>query len=323
MIKKLLFSLIAGGLALGIYLVVVTLLITFNERPLASRMHSWRSFYTYDPITGWALEPNKSGWIPLHGKLKYVQTNALGMRDDPVAPTPSPDRKRILFLGDSFLYDLGAGQDTRYDSRVEFWLNRRGLNTEILNTGVAGFGTDQEYLSYLHRWRSLKSELVILHLYIGNDIVENAGSILKRHYSRTAPKPYFSLNATTGKLQRENFPYNGSIAHVWGDYQNHPIEIFGFRPFRLFGLRALRLHENLLNEFGQYLREVWIFKVGPLLGYDRATLVKEAENEDAAKTLRPLSRFIGPLVTAEPEPCPLYTSPSPRDRQKARMPSSA
>ena len=41
----------------------------------------------------------------------------------------------------------------------------------------------------------------------------------------------------------------------------------------------------------------------------------------AAIALAPAAALAGPYVNVET--CPLYTSPSPRDRQKSRMPSSA
>ena len=44
------------------------------------------------------------------------------------------------------------------------------------------------------------------------------------------------------------------------------------------------------------------------------------EMDDWIKELQPLKSFILPMGSA---PCLLYTSPSPRDRQKSRMPSSA
>ena len=45
--------------------------------------------------------------------------------------------------------------------------------------------------------------------------------------------------------------------------------------------------------------------------------------DDRAGFRTVLSRFTPAPSEDDPEPCLLYTSPSPRDRQKSRMPSSA
>ena len=48
-----------------------------------------------------------------------------------------------------------------------------------------------------------------------------------------------------------------------------------------------------------------------------------AEVCDTPSTLGDLGKFEGEVITIMGSICLLYTSPSPRDRQKSRMPSSA
>ena len=50
-----------------------------------------------------------------------------------------------------------------------------------------------------------------------------------------------------------------------------------------------------------------------------ATTILTYSSEDVRDALHPLSTWF----ENEPQTCLLYTSPSPRDRQKSRMPSSA
>ena len=61
---------------------------------------------------------------------------------------------------------------------------------------------------------------------------------------------------------------------------------------------------------------------------ETGTFMSKGENDDTEETVRKLllvllSGFISMKKATQFDICLLYTSPSPRDRQKSRMPSSA
>ena len=58
-------------------------------------------------------------------------------------------------------------------------------------------------------------------------------------------------------------------------------------------------------------------------GTDMHTLVEHHLKNEELPTVQPLSEFLFKQAKPDLRTCLLYTSPSPRDRQKSRMPSSA
>ena len=67
----------------------------------------------YDPLLGFRGRPHLD--IPwtreMGGALRRVKTNRLGFHDHERDTTPAAGRRRILFLGDSFLEAYQAGID--------------------------------------------------------------------------------------------------------------------------------------------------------------------------------------------------------------------
>src|ERR1700738_3794234 len=92
------------------------------------------------------------GWAPLKN-ITYVEKenrysvhqNQFGLRaPDDVQLKKTPGRKRILVLGDSYVWGVGASQEELFTAPEVY-----GTNDELINFGVSGYGTDQEYLFYL------------------------------------------------------------------------------------------------------------------------------------------------------------------------------
>jgi hypothetical protein len=118
------------------------------------------------------------GWVPLEnvtaihtgaGRPALVHQNQYGLRGpDDMSLTGSPPRRRVLVLGDSYVWGFGVGQD-------EIFSNPRvhGGNVEILNLGVSGYGTDQEYLLYLRTGTNFTVDKVVVALTPYNDIENN------------------------------------------------------------------------------------------------------------------------------------------------------
>ena len=108
-----------------------------------------------DPYLSYRVVPNLAG--------ERVQTNALGLREGPIAERPDPDVVRILFLGGSVAwgYTSNSNDDT-IPAYLEAALTRRaaevpalrGRRIEVLNAGVPAYVTWQEallYAIYLHQ----------------------------------------------------------------------------------------------------------------------------------------------------------------------------
>lgn len=168
-----------------------------------------RMFLQPDRYTGYKGIPNMEGtWR--EGKIEsYVKMNSLGFRDDEYGYGKNEGVFRIVVLGDSFTLGLQVELDKTYHSILENKLNSSGNGTfEVINLGLDGFSTGQQYLAFKHYGLKYQPDLVILAFFIRNDVRENSlwlSSLLagksidqfKRYH------PFFVLN--DGKLEELPF----------------------------------------------------------------------------------------------------------------------
>jgi hypothetical protein len=155
-----------------------------------------RSFFCrFDRQLGWAPLENISGRQSVEGKRFVVHQNQFGLRGpDDMLLQKTPGKKRILVLGDSYVWGFGANQENLFSAPE---VHR--TNDEIINFGVSGYGTDQEYLFYLLKGQSFEVDEVILAFTLYNDVDNNLASI---QYSRR--KPYFRLEGDQLVLHYEH-----------------------------------------------------------------------------------------------------------------------
>ncbi|HEY6071255.1 MAG TPA: hypothetical protein VIU85_07780 [Chthoniobacterales bacterium] len=104
------------------------------------------------------------------------------------------EKKRILVLGDSYIWGFGANQDSLFSAPE---VHR--TDNEIINAGVSGYGTDQEYLFYLRTGQRFEVDEVVLALTLYNDVDNNLAS---KQYNRF--KPYFRLEGEELTLHTEH-----------------------------------------------------------------------------------------------------------------------
>lgn len=104
-----------------------------------------------------------------------VEINSDGLRDREYPPGKPPGAYRILVLGDSYAEGLQVSVEQTFPKRIEALLAeaRPEMRIEVVNAGIAGYGTADElrYLeAYGGRWRP---DLVLLAFYSGNDVRNN------------------------------------------------------------------------------------------------------------------------------------------------------
>jgi len=102
-----------------------------------------------------------------------IAWNALGMRGPEVAERPSPERRRVVVLGDSFVEGKQVADDEVLTAVMAEMSRARGAPLEVVNLGVSGVGTARE----IHLWetlgRRLEPDVVVLGFY-PNDVRNNA-----------------------------------------------------------------------------------------------------------------------------------------------------
>src|SRR5262249_42260753 len=113
-----------------------------------------------------------------------------GYRDIERPPDKPPGTVRIAVLGDSYV----SAVQVAWDSTFVVLLQRRleacgafpGRRVEVLNFGVGGYGTAQEYLTLERRVWAYAPDLVILAFLTGNDLENNSRALMRESW-----RPYY------------------------------------------------------------------------------------------------------------------------------------
>ena len=168
--------------------------------------------YRYDPELGWAPIPNSSS-IVTTARTIHAQHNSLGFRDIEVERDARP---RMLFIGDSFVW----GVDAEAEERFTDLLRSRLSSHAVVNAGVSGYGTDQEYLLLRRIWPAIQPAVVVLIFCADNDRLDNGTNIRYDGYQ----KPYFAA-LPDGTLELRGQPVPASrqlyikqdwlVRHLW------------------------------------------------------------------------------------------------------------
>lgn len=163
-------------------------------------------FWRYDPLLGWAHEPNaRASYVgPRPWPIEFeasVSINSLGLRG-PEIPPASPGEARVLFLGDSMVAAFEVAYEESFVARVgEILGSRVGRPVRTISAGVRGYGTDQSYLYYRDRGRLLRPDVVVLY-HSGNDPTDNLTlHEMRRPFGKPALRP-----ASGGALELVNSP---------------------------------------------------------------------------------------------------------------------
>jgi len=99
-----------------------------------------------------------------------VRLNSAGYRQPEFAPEKAA-QTRIVAIGDSFTFGHGVEGEQAYPRRLETELaSRTEAAVEVINAGVPGRWVDEYYLELEERSLALAPDLVLVGLYIKNDL---------------------------------------------------------------------------------------------------------------------------------------------------------
>lgn len=137
----------------------------FPDRTLFQRHDRWIA----DERLGRRPRPDhvfeSGGWT--------YSTNSLGLRDLERTPAPDPGVRRVLVVGDSFVYGVGA-QETIFPQVAAHLLRKSGRDDlEVVPAGLPGYGTTQECVFLEHYLGDFSFDLLVLAFCVGNDLTEN------------------------------------------------------------------------------------------------------------------------------------------------------
>ncbi len=176
--------------------------LDFTHRDEPQVHHRPSDTFRHHPLLGWTSSPNLTRRIWGYDGYFTVQTNADGFRNgDPEQTAAS--RRRILVLGDSFVWGLFLDNDELMPQRLQRELAGAGYEVDVMNYGMAGFGTDQELLVLREFGPRLDPSLVVLAFFYSNDFEDNARATSRWRGGRA--KPYFTRDRTD-ELVLHNVP---------------------------------------------------------------------------------------------------------------------
>jgi len=178
----------------------LVLLITLLLMELALRAVGFSRVVLYepDPLLGWSGRAGAEGVYRDEGH-SAVRISSAGVRDRERTKEKPADTWRIAVLGDSYTEALQVSEDKRFTSVMERLLAECGAGDgrrpEVLNFGISGFGTVQEYLLLQDRVFRYSPDVVVLAFLPGNDITDNV-----RAFDSSQPSRPFATLSATGQI---------------------------------------------------------------------------------------------------------------------------
>ena len=124
--------------------------------------------FSYSAQRGWRLTP---GWRGRHRHSDFdarYEINRHGFRGQ-FPPRPSGGQ-RVAVVGDSFTFGFGVTNGATFVDRLN---ETAGERLACLNFGVPGYSTDQEWLLVKDRVWAFEPDVVVLVVYLANDIMDN------------------------------------------------------------------------------------------------------------------------------------------------------
>jgi lysophospholipase L1-like esterase len=179
-------------------------------------------FCVYHPTLGWAGKPSVDDVYESFDCRHRVRQNALGFRG-PDVPFARGAARRLVVLGDSFVWGFGVENDDVFTARLAR-ASRAPL--EVVNLGVSGYGTDQELLLWRLLGAQFQPDDVLLVVTPYTDVFDVTATE-RYHY----PKPIFRLGPSGPTL--ENVPVPRREDGRW--------DVEGVRRLDVQGLSLLRV----------------------------------------------------------------------------------
>jgi lysophospholipase L1-like esterase len=164
-VRRLLPRLLLVATSLVISVVVAELAVSLVRPQEAMTVE--RGLYEPDPPRRYRLRPGYRGRITNHVEFAHqVVINGHGMR----GPEPTAAATRVLALGDSFTFGVGAKDEETYPARLQVHLRAAGVDAVVWNAGVPGFGVP-DAVAWYERWGvPLKPNVVVIAPFLANDL---------------------------------------------------------------------------------------------------------------------------------------------------------
>jgi len=178
------FILLCSSLLIGLLVAEITLRVLDMDAPVVWKPH---------PVLGWSHIPEVKTLYTDEGR-GLIEINSHGFRDIERTYDKADGVFRIGVFGDSQTEAIQVNLEQTYPQILEKMLGER---VEVFNFGVSGYSPAQEYLVMQDQIERYDIDLVLVSLYINNDV---SGGLRKlRSQVQTGGAPY--VVSTDGELQ--------------------------------------------------------------------------------------------------------------------------
>jgi hypothetical protein len=163
----------------------------------ATRESERAKFSSHHPLLGWIGTPGAEDDFSYIDTRHHVRQNAHGFRGSEYGFERSPAR-RVVVLGDSFVWGFGVEDEQIFTSRVE--RESEGA-LELVNLGVSGYGNDQALLLWRLLGRRFRPDELLLVVTPYTDIWENVSDEAYGY-----PKPVFRFEGRRVEILNQPVP---------------------------------------------------------------------------------------------------------------------
>ncbi|MDP6575330.1 MAG: SGNH/GDSL hydrolase family protein [Candidatus Peribacteraceae bacterium] len=227
-------------------IISVTIAVLIFEIILRLVGFSFPYYMRIDPVTGFSLRPEAEGYWQDEGKAHF-KVNHDGFRDKLYSKEKADGVIRVAVLGDSYTEARHVNAKNAYWSIMENELNTcAGKEIEVLNFGMSGFSTAQEYLLLKHIVWDYQPDIVLLSFLSGNDVRENSKALNNVHNI-----PYFFLDGSELKLDesfKDTKEFKSSQKFL---YQGSHLIVNNFRTMQMINkIKISARNQRLMKELG-------------------------------------------------------------------------
>ncbi len=171
-------------------LLLLTLIIILMILEITVRViNKEGTFFEYDDLLGSKHITNANGWYTSEEFRNYIRINSDGWYDIEYNITKASEVKRMVIIGDSLAEALQVNINDSFQQIIEYNLSKNNKKVEVINMGVSGYGTAQEYLILEKEGLKYKPNIVMM-IFTQTDIRNNYYELQKSNF-----KPYFDINS--------------------------------------------------------------------------------------------------------------------------------
>lgn len=177
---------------------------TLYNRIMNSKVTVQRDDENYSLRYGFVLSANKSISRVIDNRTIHITTNSSGFRTHEFS-IKSPATKRIMLIGDSMIFGMGVDDSETVSACMNSFSGAPRdtvKKIEVFNLGIPGYNTVQEYAVARDYISKLEPDLLVLGLFVGNDIIPNSIAQLDEEGDYSLNKQ--SVAELKSKIQNDN-----------------------------------------------------------------------------------------------------------------------